>query len=105
MLITRRLICALAFVLWLCTLLFIGKSNFALTLTLSMVLGLIAMADVSVVGVFMRMSVNKRSEPIAWLTVAALMPRDGHVVGEDNDVSGVILEVTDLRLKQAEIAT
>ena len=70
-----------------------------------MVLGLVAMVDISLVGVFFRMSFNQRSVPIGWLSVAALMPRDGHVIGEDNDVIGVILDVTDLRLKETEVST
>lgn len=40
-----------------------------------------------------------------WLGVAAMMPRDGQVVGEDIDAMDVILDVTDLRLKEAEISS
>ena len=102
--VSRRLLCAAACVLWLTLLIFFGRSAFALILVLSVFLGLVAFIDISMLGVLFRMSVNQRSEPIGWLSVAALIPRDGHVANEDNDVLGVILEVTDLRLKEAEIS-
>lgn len=51
------------------------------------------------------MSANNQPEPVAWLSVAALIPRDGHAVGEVIDVIGVILDVTDLRLKDAQISS
>lgn len=104
MVVTRRLLCATSCVAWLIVLLFLGRSFFALTLIMSILLGVIAVFDITMLGVVVRMSINQRSQPIQWLSVAALMPRDGHVVNEDNDVLGVILEVTDLRLKEAEIA-
>ena len=63
------------------------------------------MVDISILGVFQSMSANESSVPIAWLGVAAMMPRDGRVVGEDIYVMGVILDVTDLRLKEAEISS
>jgi hypothetical protein len=102
--ITRKFCAAVALLLWMLSLLFIGSQNMIFVTFASIFLGFVVSFDIGQLGVFYRLAMNKRSKPIIWNTVSALMPRDGHEVDEDSDVVGVILDVVDLRLKKVEIS-
>jgi hypothetical protein len=100
----RRTIFTICLWIWLASLIFIGSTQFALTIALSVLLGFVSSFDFTQTNVIRRMVTGQLSEPIIFASMKAINPSDGHAVRESDDFIGTITRVTPLAGKEAKSA-